>query len=1003
MLSARRRGRWSLVLLGLFLVCGGLPSDSQAYVFWPSGTGKDPFWAHAQATLNLQLGCPDPPLTYKGPCWDDAAKKAAEEWNAAGSQFRFVIADPPDPPPDACDRNDGVTTVAWTDTICGRGYGGTLATAVRLRMKPDGEIIEADLLFNNKEKWTTHAGPGRQRPGPWDFYRIALHEFGHALGLLHPDDNGQSVTARMNSGVFNTRSLQADDRNGAVALYGNDTGGAPAPPPAFTVSPNDRRLMIVGDALNFRLSATTGTPPLTYRLLGPQATCQGPDPATPLIACPGDGTGTVVDPDWPAGLTFDASTRTLSGTLTALGPAPVLRRVHDSVLFTRHTDPYTETAYTYLVTDNADPPRTARTTVRLTAQAAPLHFDRGLSFPLHWEVGVPLSPLSLPRVTNAPGPLTYTFEPALPSGLRYDAAAHTLSGTPTRAQALTTVAFVATEQVPHPRATEVHTHFTVVTPPPLTFDPPTLAALAATEGEALAPLVLPRVPNARGTVTYTLSGLPTGLTFETTTRTLSGTPATGTAGVYTLTYIATETVPPRRTAALTFAVTIAAPPRPPPPPPPPPPTTGGGGRGGTRTPADRHGDTPAEATTLNPRRYTTGALSRTLTAHLQNRRDVDYFTLSLPSAGILTAATTGADTTGQVFQAQEEGDPMLIADDTDSGPGRNFALGTAVEPGTYYLAVSAGRGSGEYTLSVHYTPAFVDNPGPASPQSGLGVLSGWVCATTRVEIELTPANGAPVTLLPATGTARADTAAACGPRTTDTGFGLLFNWNLLGDGAHSVRVLIDDVLFAERAITVTTLGAHSDQEYRRGLRATSALADFPAAGHTTTLRWAEALQNFVIASGEGSDGGAQLTPEQAWLENPAPGSFQSGLGVISGWVCEADTVELVFEPGGTADPLIFEAGAGTERADTADRCGDTANGFGLLFNWNLLGDGTHTVRAVADGDEFAHSTVTVTTLAGEFARGLHKTHTIADFPTAGQTTTVEWQESQQNFVITGVE
>ena len=119
------------------------------------------------------------------------------------------------------------------------------------------------------------------------------------------------------------------------------------------------------------------------------------------------------------------------------------------------------------------------------------------------------------------------------------------------------------------------------------------------------------------------------------------------------------------------------------------------------------------------------------------------------------------------------------------------------------------------------------------------------------------------------------------------------------------------------------------------------------------------------------------------MENPAPGSFQSGLGVISGWVCEADTVEIVFEPAGTAETffhatdlfgfepagtdetLPFEAGSGTERLDTADRCGDTANGFGLLFNWNLLGAGQHTVRAYADGEEFAYSTVTVTTLGAD--------------------------------------
>ncbi len=430
--------------------------------------------------------------------------------------------------------------------------------------------------------------------------------------------------------------------------------------------------------------------------------------------------------------------------------------------------------------------------------------------------------------------------------------------------------------------------------------------------------------------------------------------------------------------------------------------TGGGG-GGTRTPPDQHGDTPDEATGLNPRGYATGSISRTIAARLQSRTDIDYFTLDLPYAGVLIAHTTGGDTTGRLYQAQAEGTPVLIATDTDSGSGANFRLGVAVEPGTYYLAVSAGASFGDYRLLVDYTPAFVENPAPNAPQSGLGVLSGWVCDADTVEIELVPESGETQMWVPATGTSRADTAGVCGADTTDTGYGLLYNWNLLGDGAHTVRVRINEVVLAERAITVTTLGAHPEQEYRRGLWATSELPDFPDAGQTTTLRWEEALQNFVIASGEGSDGGEQLTPEQARLENPAPGSFQSGLGVISGWVCEAETVEVVFELEGTDAPLTFEAGAGTERADTADQCGDADNGFGLLFNWNLLGDGTHTVRALADGEEFAHSTVTVTTLGEEIARGLRQTHEIADFPAAGQTTTVEWREAQQNFVITAVE
>lgn len=48
-------------------------------------------------------------------------------------------------------------------------------------------------------------------------------------------------------------------------------------------------------------------------------------------------------------------------------------------------------------------------------------------------------------------------------------------------------------------------------------------------------------------------------------------------------------------------------------------------------------------------------------------------------------------------------------------------------------------------------------------------------------------------------------------------------------------------------------------------------------------------------------------------------------------------------------------------------------------------------------------TFTVTTLGEEFAEGHARVHEIEDFPAEGQTTTVEWQQGQQNFVITGVE
>jgi hypothetical protein len=62
------------------------------------------------------------------------------------------------------------------------------------------------------------------------------------------------------------------------------------------------------------------------------------------------------------------------------------------------------------------------------------------------------------------------------------------------------------------------------------------------------------------------------------------------------------------------------------------------------------------------------------------------------------------------------------------------------------------------------------------------------------------------------------------------------------------------------------------------------------------------------------------------------------------------------------------------------------------------------IRALRDGVEFARATFTVATLGlGDFPRGLSGTFELANFPQAGKNTHVQWQESLQSFVITGVE
>ena len=110
---------------------------------------------------------------------------------------------------------------------------------------------------------------------------------------------------------------------------------------------------------------------------------------------------------------------------------------------------------------------------------------------------------------------------------------------------------------------------------------------------------------------------------------------------------------------------------------------------------------------------------------------------------------------------------------------------------------------------------------------------------------------------------------------------------------------------------------------------------------------------------------------------------------------EVSRVEIDINNGMIRLPAAYR----TERRDTTGVCGDSDNGFGLLFNWNLLGDGTHTVRALADGEEFDSATFTVTTLGKEFVRGAEGECTVSNFPMQDETVTLHWQESMQNFVI----
>ena len=134
---------------------------------------------------------------------------------------------------------------------------------------------------------------------------------------------------------------------------------------------------------------------------------------------------------------------------------------------------------------------------------------------------------------------------------------------------------------------------------------------------------------------------------------------------------------------------------------------------------------------------------------------------------------------------------------------------------------------------------------------------------------------------------------------------------------------------------------------------------------------------------------------QGTLENPSQGSYSSGIYMFSGWVCDAELIEIVID-----GDFALKAGYGTDRDDTEAFCGDRDNGYGLLYNVSSLGTGEHTVVAFADGNKIGESTFFVQQLStGEFLRGTQGLSIVNNFPTAGQESWLTWVQSIQNYAI----
>jgi hypothetical protein len=219
-----------------------------------------PKWTTTPIVMQLQLGAPPATLLDGNTTWGAVAESAFNSWNATmGGQQFSVVRD------STATRAQGnrINNVFFSPDIYGEAWGSGVL-AVTLSFSSGSSRTECDVLFNTSYSWNSYPGSQRNLSSGvplMDFRRVALHEFGHVLGLGHPDEAGQSVSAVMNSRISNIDALTADDIAGVQALYG---AAAPTQPPQITSQPQNRTVS-VGASVSFTVAANGG--PLTFQWL----------------------------------------------------------------------------------------------------------------------------------------------------------------------------------------------------------------------------------------------------------------------------------------------------------------------------------------------------------------------------------------------------------------------------------------------------------------------------------------------------------------------------------------------------------------------------------------------------------------------------------------------------------------------------------------------------------------------------------------------------------------
>jgi hypothetical protein len=185
-------------------------------------------------SLNLdasegKLGSLQPafPLQDGSTSFDQVFTGAVSDWNQYLLNLQIQAVEGNNPA--GFDGNNQLNEAGFGAAAGGDTLGGDTLAITEIYYYPGnpGTFAPTDIVFNTTFSWNSYRGP--LQPSETDLRRVALHELGHFIGLDHPDQAGQTVSAVMNSHVSDTDELTSDDISGGQHLYGVRTAYSPTP------------------------------------------------------------------------------------------------------------------------------------------------------------------------------------------------------------------------------------------------------------------------------------------------------------------------------------------------------------------------------------------------------------------------------------------------------------------------------------------------------------------------------------------------------------------------------------------------------------------------------------------------------------------------------------------------------------------------------------------------------------------------------------------------------